>query len=72
MEEKNGCVTQILGKQSISFAYPVYIQGCAAIVGKKEGEGPLGRHFDEAEENCQYGSRESRIADGRYSDDLCR
>ena len=47
MEEKNGCVTQILGKQSISFAYPVYIQGCAAIVGKKEGEGPLGRHFYE-------------------------
>lgn len=57
MEEKNGCITQILGKQSISFAYPVYVRGCAAIVGKKEGEGPLGRHFDEVEEDDKFGQK---------------
>ena len=37
---------QFLGKQSISFKEPVYIQGFASVVGKKEGEGPLGECFD--------------------------
>ena len=37
MAEKYCRVTQMLGKQSISFANPVYIQGSASIVGKKEG-----------------------------------
>lgn len=34
------------GKQSISFKQPVYIKESASIVGKKEGEGPLGELFD--------------------------
>ena len=36
----------VFGKQSISFREPVYIQGFASVVGKKEGEGPLGDIFD--------------------------
>ena len=57
MEEKNSCVKQMLGKQSISLKNPVYIQGCASIVGKKEGEGPLGHHFDVVEEDDKFGQK---------------
>lgn len=49
--------TQILGKQSISFAQPVYVEGCASVVGKKEGEGPLGQHFDVVEEDDRFGQK---------------
>ena len=34
------------GKQSIRLDEPVYINGNASVVGKKEGEGPLGLLFD--------------------------
>ncbi|MBS6194897.1 MAG: stage V sporulation protein AD [Clostridiales bacterium] len=57
MGENSGITQQFLGKQSISFAYPVYIHGCASIVGKKEGEGPLGRHFDRIEEDDRFGKK---------------
>ena len=35
-----------LGKQSIQLKQPVYILESASVVGKKEGEGPLGSLFD--------------------------
>ena len=37
---------QALGKQSIKFTSPVYLVNSASVVGKKEGEGPLGDAFD--------------------------
>ncbi|MFI3212379.1 MAG: stage V sporulation protein AD [Eubacteriales bacterium] len=40
------CITQTMGKQSISFQHPVFIHESAAVVGKKEGDGPLGHYFD--------------------------
>lgn len=48
---------QFLGKQSISFKEPVYIQGFASVVGKKEGEGPLGSYFDRVEEDEKFGKK---------------
>lgn len=48
---------QFLGKQSISFKEPVYIQGFASVVGKKEGEGPLGGYFDRVEEDDKFGKK---------------
>lgn len=39
-------MTQMLGKQSIAFDNPPHIIESASIVGKKEGEGPLGDLFD--------------------------
>ena len=35
-----------LGKQTVAFASPPTIAGCATVVGKKEGEGPLAASFD--------------------------
>lgn len=43
------------GKQSIQFAQAPYIISGASVVGKKEGEGPLGKHFDLVGEDDQFG-----------------
>ena len=37
---------QIIGKQSIQFQQAAHILSAASIVGKKEGDGPLGKYFD--------------------------
>ena len=39
------------GKQSLSFETPPRILSYSSIVGKKEGEGPLGKYFDVVEED---------------------
>jgi stage V sporulation protein AD len=38
--------TKMVGKQSILFQNPPHIIAAASVAGKKEGEGPLGAHFD--------------------------
>ena len=45
----------IQGKQSISFEKPPYIVNAASIVGKKEGEGPLGKYFDKVVQDPMFG-----------------
>ena len=45
----------IKGLQSIQFDEAPYIQSGAAIVGKKEGEGPLAKMFDEIEQDPMFG-----------------
>lgn len=57
MQRCSDKMTQVTGKQSIAFEHPAYIQGCASIVGKKEGEGPLGHHFDVIEEDAKFGQK---------------
>lgn len=43
------------GKQSLTFDKPVYILSGASIVGKKEGDGPLGEYFDMVVEDATIG-----------------
>lgn len=45
----------ITGKQSITFEKPPCIVSYSSIVGKKEGEGPLGKYFDIVEEDPMLG-----------------
>ncbi len=45
----------IIGKQSIQFREPPHIVSAASVVGKKESEGPLGRLFDQVEEDPMVG-----------------
>ena len=48
---------QITGKQSIQFEKAPHIISGASIVGKKEGEGPLGHYFDKiGEEDGLFGT----------------
>jgi len=44
-----------IGKQSIEFQNDVFILGGGSIVGKKEGDGPLGNCFDQIEEDPMIG-----------------
>ncbi len=48
-------MTQMLGKQSIRFETPPYIEASGSVVGKKEGEGPLGDLFDMVSEDDTFG-----------------
>lgn len=43
------------GKQSVKFEKSPHIIEGASIVGKKEGEGPLGKLFVEIEEDPMFG-----------------
>ena len=43
------------GEQSMKFPTPVFIRSSAAVVGKKEGEGPLGGLFDLVGEDDLFG-----------------
>lgn len=47
---------QTVGKQSICFEHPPYILSSASVVGKKEGEGPLGAKFDMICDDDKFGS----------------
>lgn len=45
-----------VGKASIKFEEPPVIESMASIVGKKEGEGPLGKLFDVVEQDDMFGA----------------
>ena len=45
------------GSQSVKLKKEVYINGSASIVGKKEGEGPLGLLFDMVGEDDMFGCK---------------
>ncbi|MBQ9135352.1 MAG: stage V sporulation protein AD [Lachnospiraceae bacterium] len=44
-----------VGNQSVRLSKEVYINGNASVVGKKEGEGPLGKLFDMVGEDDMFG-----------------
>ena len=48
--------SQAIGSQSIRFDNPAYIQEFYSIVGKKEGQGPLGKYFSYIESDDMFGS----------------
>lgn len=45
------------GKASLLFEDPPLILSAASVVGKKEGEGPLGKYFDRIEMDSMLGKR---------------
>lgn len=55
----------ILGKASIKFDESPYIQCYASVVGKKEGEGPLGGKFDAVIEDPMFGGDSWEDAESR-------
>ena len=64
----NACrmgIDVIIGKQSVLFDTPVYVEQYASVVGKKEGEGPLADFFDEIIEDAMLGMNTWEEAEGR-------
>ncbi len=54
-----------VGAQSICFAEDIYVLGRAAVVGKKEGNGPLRSFFDEIDETDLFGGENWNDAESR-------
>lgn len=44
------------GNASLKFENPVIVASAASVVGKKEGEGPLGSYFDVVEQDDMFGA----------------
>ena len=55
----------IKGKQSIAFEVSPYLEESASVVGKKEGEGPLGGMFDMVAEKDLFGENTWEEAESR-------
>lgn len=58
MAKRQGCRT-------VSFDHPVYISAHAAIVGQKEGEGPLQGTFDMVSGDTHFGQKTWELAESR-------
>ena len=48
-------MSEVKGKQSLRFAKTPFILNSASVVGKKEGEGPLGEYFDMIGNDDKFG-----------------
>ena len=55
-----------IGKQTVVMSNPPIILGGAAIVGKKEGDGPLAKYFDEIIDDEYYGEKSFENAESRF------
>ena len=56
VKQDNNKQNKMIGKQSIEFGKPIWIQCSASIVGKKEGQGPLGDLFDKISMDDKFGA----------------
>lgn len=61
----------IKGKQSIEFARAPYLISSASVVGKKEGEGPLGKMFDMVGEDDLFGADTWEEAESTMQKEAC-
>jgi len=59
------------GSQSIYFGEPPYILSSGSVVGKKEGEGPLGTQFDMVDENNMLGEETWEAAESTMQKEAC-
>lgn len=61
----------IKGSQSIQFDTAPYIMSSASIVGKKEGEGPLGKYFDLVGQDDLFGEETWESAESAMQKKAC-
>lgn len=58
-------ISRRIGQQTLAFAHPPVIRGRAAVVGPKEGEGPLASYFDMIKEDKLLGEKSWERAESR-------
>lgn len=61
----------IKGSRSIQFDIAPYIVSSASVVGRKEGEGPLGKYFDRVGEDDRFGEETWEAAESTMQKDAC-
>lgn len=66
MSENDRKQSKMVGKQSILFSNPPCIIAASSIAGKKEGEGPLGQHFDVIHEDPMVGKDTWEDAESQF------
>jgi len=59
------------GMQSISFQEQPYLISSGSVVGKKEGEGPLGARFDMIDDTDQFGEKTWEAAESTMQKEAC-
>ncbi|MCL2575777.1 MAG: stage V sporulation protein AD [Defluviitaleaceae bacterium] len=62
------------GSQTVMFSQPVGILATASVVGKKEGEGPIGKMFDMVETDPFFGTKSWEKAESKFATtavDIC-
>lgn len=59
------------GSQSILFENAPYLMSCGSVVGKKEGEGPLGEFFDLVQEDDLFGQDSWEAAESEMQKEAC-
>ena len=55
-----------IGTQTVRLSKPVIITGVGAVVGPKEGEGPLAGLFDKVAEDALYGEDSWEKAESKF------
>ena len=60
------------GKQTVFFSTPPTIIGTAAVAGAKEGEGPLGKHFDTIVNDSMWGEESWEKAESKFMEQAVR
>ncbi|XOQ47539.1 MAG: stage V sporulation protein AD [Eubacteriales bacterium] len=58
-----------IGKYTLELNKKPVILGCAAVVGKKEGEGPLGEYFDQCHNDTKLGESSWEKAESRLQNE---
>lgn len=66
MAENVTAQSKMVGKQSVMFQNPPYIISAASIAGKKEGEGPMGAHFDVVQQDPLVGKNTWEEAESEF------
>lgn len=61
----------VKGIQSVAFEQSPYLISSASVVGKKEGEGPLGKMFDMVEEEDLFGENTWEEAESAMQKEAC-
>ena len=61
-----------LGKQSVALPSAPSITAAACVVGPKEGQGPLRRHFDRISDDSLFGAKSWEAAESAMLQDCCR
>jgi stage V sporulation protein AD len=64
--------TKKQGKQTVFFSTPPTIIGTAAVAGAKEGEGPLGKHFDTVVNDGMWGEDSWEKAESKFMEQAVR
>ncbi len=60
------------GKQTLCFESPVVLAHVASVVGRKEGEGPLGADFDIVKRDSTMGEKSFEKAEARMLEEACK